>query len=170
MWAARRNPDALPPFFKVWTPALATMSQPASPRSDRSDNHQTQPAAAAAITVDPVFDRPRDDGDSALDDGGTVTESTASLSSTVFNYRKVHGRTFQNFKDAEYWAPNDEKQNDGLDIQLVPVPTSTIPYLMAVCLSYHMTLLLHDDRLHLAPLENPQNVLDVGTGTGIWAM
>ena len=126
MWAARRNPDALATlFFKVWTPALATMSQPASPRSDRSDN-QAQPAAAAAaaaaITVDPVFDRPRDDGDSALDDGGTVTESTASLSSTVFNYRKVHGRTFQNFKDAEYWAPNDEKQNDGLDIQLVPVP------------------------------------------------
>jgi SAM-dependent methyltransferase len=33
-----------------------------------------------------------------------------------------------------------------------------------------MTLLLHDDKLHVAPVENPQRVLDVGTGTGIWAV
>jgi ubiquinone/menaquinone biosynthesis C-methylase UbiE len=26
------------------------------------------------------------------------------------------------------------------------------------------------DELHLAPLENPQRILDLGTGTGIWAM
>jgi len=33
-----------------------------------------------------------------------------------------------------------------------------------------MTLLFHDDKLHIAPLANPQNVLDIGTGTGIWAI
>jgi SAM-dependent methyltransferase len=27
-----------------------------------------------------------------------------------------------------------------------------------------------DGKLHMAPLENPQRVLDLGTGTGIWAM
>lgn len=27
-----------------------------------------------------------------------------------------------------------------------------------------------DDKLHLAPLTNPQNVLDIATGTGIWAI
>ncbi|KAL0632849.1 hypothetical protein Q9L58_008278 [Maublancomyces gigas] len=28
-----------------------------------------------------------------------------------------------------------------------------------------------DDKLHLAPIDsNPQNILDIGTGTGIWAM
>jgi len=26
------------------------------------------------------------------------------------------------------------------------------------------------NRLHLAPLENPKHALDIGTGTGIWAM
>lgn len=33
-----------------------------------------------------------------------------------------------------------------------------------------MTSLAFDNKLFLAPLENPQKVLDLGTGTGIWAM
>lgn len=33
-----------------------------------------------------------------------------------------------------------------------------------------MMYLAFDNKLYLAPLENPQKVLDVGTGTGIWAM
>ena len=33
---------------------------------------------------------------------------------------------------------------------------------------WYMTL---DDKLFLAPVkENPQNILDIGTGTGIWAI
>lgn len=31
------------------------------------------------------------------------------------------------------------------------------------------TLVLNG-RYHLAPLKNPQNILDLGTGTGIWAL
>jgi ribosomal protein L11 methylase PrmA len=27
-----------------------------------------------------------------------------------------------------------------------------------------------DQKLHLAPLRNPQTILDCGTGTGIWAI
>lgn len=27
-----------------------------------------------------------------------------------------------------------------------------------------------EGKLHLAPIDNPHNVLDIGTGTGIWAM
>lgn len=33
-----------------------------------------------------------------------------------------------------------------------------------------MIYLALDNRLLLSPLKNPQKVLDVGTGTGIWAM
>ena len=29
--------------------------------------------------------------------------STESVTSTIFQYRKLHGRTFHNYKDAEYW-------------------------------------------------------------------
>lgn len=36
--------------------------------------------------------------------------------------------------------------------------------------SHHTMSLALDGKLYLAPLENPKKILDVGTGTGIWAM
>ena len=78
--------------------------------------------------------------------------STASLSDSIFDYRSIHGRTFQTSKTTEYWGPNDERQNNGLDI------------------AHHFMLMLKDDRLFEAPIRHPRRVLDVGTGTGIWAI
>ena len=38
-------------------------------------------------------------------------------------------------------------------------------------LAHHIYGLLFKGELHLAPIsKNPQRVLDLGTGTGIWAM
>ena len=65
----------------------------------------------------------------------------------------------------DYWGPNDDLQNDQLDI------------------GHHMLTMLLHNRLYLAPLEpsdatstnpnglsTPFRVFDVGTGTGIWAL
>jgi hypothetical protein len=49
-------------------------------------------------------------------------------------------------------GPNDEHSNDLQD------------------LAHHMYLMTLEGKLHLAPLDNPHNILDLGTGTGIWAM
>lgn len=35
---------------------------------------------------------------------------------------------------------------------------------------HHMWTLVLEGNLHLAPVENLQKILDVGTGSGIWAM
>jgi ubiquinone/menaquinone biosynthesis C-methylase UbiE len=35
---------------------------------------------------------------------------------------------------------------------------------------HHLFGILLGGRLHLAPLDNPQRILDIGTGTGIWAL
>ncbi|KAK0750830.1 S-adenosyl-L-methionine-dependent methyltransferase [Schizothecium vesticola] len=104
----------------------------------------------ADIVIDPSFGV--DDADSSC--GDNLSPSTASLSSTIFQYRKLHGRTYHNFDggEREYWAPNDAKQNEQLDI------------------NHHILSLALEDKLFLAPLTNPQEVLDIGTGTGIWAM
>lgn len=68
-------------------------------------------------------------------------------------FDELHGRTFQVSKTTQYWAPNDSTQNDGLDIH-----------------HHCITLTLDDDRLYQAPIQTPTKVLDVGTGTGIWAI
>ncbi|KAH7163411.1 S-adenosyl-L-methionine-dependent methyltransferase [Dactylonectria estremocensis] len=83
----------------------------------------------------------------------SLRDSTASITSSILEYRNINGRKYQSSKTTEYWAPTDEKHIEGLD------------------LSHHVALLLMEDKLFLSPItENPQKILDVGTGTGIWAI
>lgn len=88
------------------------------------------------------------DGDSAI---SSIEGSTTSVAESIYDYRRIQGRTFT--KKSDYWGPNDEQQNEGLDI------------------THHWMTLLFDDQLYSAPIGNePQRILDVGTGTGIWAI
>ncbi|KAJ4248491.1 hypothetical protein NW762_012829 [Fusarium torreyae] len=80
--------------------------------------------------------------------------STDSVSASILEYRRIQGRTYHSDKFRnDYVFPNDEQQ------------------LKSVYISHHYLTLLLDGKLFLAPIkENVQNVLDVGTGSGIWAM
>ncbi|KAI0440296.1 S-adenosyl-L-methionine-dependent methyltransferase [Xylaria telfairii] len=93
-----------------------------------------------------------DDGDSALGDDAAST--TASLSASILEYRTIHGRTYHSLQGtADHWAPNDDAHLESMD-----------------CVHHCLTLLL-DNKLYLAPIaEGPIKVLDVGCGTGIWAI
>ncbi|KAH7327779.1 S-adenosyl-L-methionine-dependent methyltransferase [Stachybotrys elegans] len=93
-----------------------------------------------------------DDGDSAIDSQSLL--STESLTSSILEYRQLHGRTYANAKTGDYWGPNDERQSEGLDL-----------------IHSALTVLL-DGKLFVAPInkDDPGRVLDIGTGTGIWAM
>ena len=64
-----------------------------------------------------------------------------------------HGRTYHWYKDGlrSYIFPNDGEEQNRLDIQ------------------HKVALLLMDGHLAWAPV-NPRRVLDLGTGTGIWAI
>ena len=48
--------------------------------------------------------------------------------------------------------PTDEKEQDRLDLH------------------HEILLQLMDYKYHLAPLDTPHRILDIGTGTGIWAV
>ncbi|KAL2672354.1 hypothetical protein Neosp_013059 [[Neocosmospora] mangrovei] len=82
-----------------------------------------------------------DDGDSAMD---------SQRSNIRGNILKGHGECADK-------APNDEKHVEGFDI------------------CHHWITMLLDDKLYLTPIgDNPQarssRILDVGTGSGIWAI
>ncbi|KAK5654068.1 hypothetical protein OQA88_7748 [Cercophora sp. LCS_1] len=120
---------------------------PTSLDSEGDGDHER----ASELHVDPDFINLTVDNDSAL--GSDVSFSTEpSLHDSVLRFREIHGRTYHNYKNAEYWGPNDGVQNDALEFH------------------HHMMVLLHEGKLFRAPVENPQAVLDVGTGTGIWAV
>ncbi|KUJ12577.1 S-adenosyl-L-methionine-dependent methyltransferase [Mollisia scopiformis] len=75
-----------------------------------------------------------------------------SLRSSIYDYMEENGRTYHAFNSGKYMLPNDEREQDRLDLQ------------------HHSFRIMLDGKLHLAPLANPQRVLDIATGTGIWAI
>jgi hypothetical protein len=44
---------------------------------------------------------------------------TTSLTSSITAYRYENGRRYHAYKAGEYWGPNDEQQNEQLDIASV---------------------------------------------------
>jgi hypothetical protein len=60
------------------------------------------------------------DDEYGVDNGaGDSASETTSLNSSIFHYRHENGRRYHAYKDGEYWGPNDEKQNEQLDIACV---------------------------------------------------
>lgn len=86
---------------------------------------------------------------------GYETRSTGSTSATssIYAHTYEHGRRYQSYKNSRYPIPNDDAELSREDMK------------------HAMLLELLDGQLAFAPLgKNPQNILDIGTGTGIWAI
>ncbi|KAH6631357.1 S-adenosyl-L-methionine-dependent methyltransferase [Chaetomium tenue] len=142
------------------TEATAQSPPPKSPVSPKSpadaEQAESSPPIDAGILPashwEPVQEEVIYDGDSGL---GDLASSTASLSSSILQYRTVLGRTYASeIGKSEGWTPNDEKHTESMDIH------------------HHACTLLLDGKLFLAPIkgETISKVVDIGTGTGIWAI
>ncbi|KAK3321903.1 methyltransferase type 12 [Apodospora peruviana] len=103
-----------------------------------------------------------DDADSALGDVEDQQQSTQSVRSSIYEYIEEHGRTFHRYKQGKYWLPNDELEQERLDLQ------HTV-FTMRLGGELGLAPIVHppDDTTESPP---PQSVLDLGTGTGIWAI
>ncbi|KAF6802145.1 methyltransferase domain-containing protein [Colletotrichum sojae] len=86
----------------------------------------------------------------------SLASSTTSVTSSIFDYRVENGRTYHKYKEGKYAIPNDSREIERLDLQ------------------HNLFLHTFDGKLGTAPPNEPDakvgRVLDVGTGTGIWAM
>ncbi|OBT69709.1 hypothetical protein VE03_00812 [Pseudogymnoascus sp. 23342-1-I1] len=76
-----------------------------------------------------------------------------SLTSEADEYVFENGRRYHGYKPGRYMLPNDENEMDREDMK------------------HHISMLITKGRLHLAPIgPDPEVILDIGTGTGIWAI
>ncbi|KIW29310.1 uncharacterized protein PV07_05134 [Cladophialophora immunda] len=92
------------------------------------------------------------DTDSAYAESiGAYSENT-SASSSVFDFQYENGRRYHSYKAGQYFAPNDEQEQERLD------------------LLHHVQSMVLGGELYKAPIKTPQRILDIGTGTGIWAI
>lgn len=132
--------------------------QPAAPPPPpRINQPQARPRSVhyAAAAIEPALrDYQRDADEFSLSDGFTM-HSTGSMSvtSTVYAHTMENGRRFQHFRHGRYPIPNDDDEMERENIK------------------HAMLLELMDGGLYYAPIgDNPQNILDVGTGSGAWAI
>ncbi|KAE9571534.1 hypothetical protein CGMCC3_g12499 [Colletotrichum fructicola] len=127
----------------------AASTQPALAPADNTADANTADNNPAVLLAEDVSD-----DESAR--GESIASSSTSVTESVLEYRIENGRTYHKYKDGKYHLPNDERENERLDVQ------------------HNMWLLTFDNRLGTAPPNDPKSkvgrVLDVGTGTGIWVM
>ncbi|KAF6795420.1 methyltransferase domain-containing protein [Colletotrichum sojae] len=79
--------------------------------------------------------------------------SDSQMRSTMMNYRRENGRTYHRLSDGKYNFPNDALEQERLDI------------------INHLWMLTFDGAYCLCPKnDGARRVLDLGTGTGVWAL
>lgn len=104
-----------------------------------------QASIATSVEIDNI------ESDSAY--GEEISIYTASITSSVTDFPEIHGRTYHAYRMGRYSLPNDDKENERLDI--------------------HHALIYKamGGRLYFAPINpNLQRAIDIATGTGIWAI
>lgn len=118
--------------------------------------------AEETIVADVEQSQPEDDNEGTTDrdsatDGGyesdAVSTASTSAESSIRDYMYENGRRYHRFREGMYNFPNDDVEQEREDMK------------------HAMMKLLCSQKLHFAPINNnPQEMMDVGTGTGIWAI
>ncbi|KAK2756460.1 hypothetical protein FQN54_005353 [Arachnomyces sp. PD_36] len=123
------------------------MAEQATSTSGATETQVTPSSPAPDLEVDSLTT----ETDSAY--GDELSVYTASVTSSVTDFYEENGRRYHAYREGRYLLPNDEKENERLDIHHALIQAAM------------------DDRLFLAPIgDKHQRVLDICTGTGIWAI
>ncbi|KAK5991010.1 Methyltransferase pytC [Cladobotryum mycophilum] len=137
-------------FFSPLTHPNGVSIFPELSASEQEDlSHEALDQAEESIIADSVESR-TDDSDAGYDSDGLSSASTSAASS-IRDYMFENGRRYHRFREGSYNFPNDDIEQEREDMK------------------HAMVKLLCSQKLHFAPIgHNPQQILDIGTGTGIW--
>ncbi|RPA77298.1 putative TAM domain methyltransferase [Ascobolus immersus RN42] len=110
---------------------------------------------AISESYDSGFEEIDDDVDMhSIADSGFNSIDAVTVASSIYDYQYENGRRFHSYRSGTYAQPDDNEEQDRLNLY------------------HHVWLLMLRGNLFCAPI-NPstcKTVLDLGTGTGIWAM
>lgn len=153
----RHTPPPPPPPALLQSPTVSNQAQAhehsnGSASHSAGDSHNDHDHHENDNNDNSAPDDGDDSSDSGFDSESLIGDDTDTLASSILNYRIENGRQYHAYRDGAYWGPNDDMAKEILDF------------------AHHMYLLTLDRKLHLAPISNPQRILDAGTGTGIWAI
>ncbi|CCX33335.1 S-adenosyl-L-methionine-dependent methyltransferase [Pyronema domesticum] len=138
--AAADSPAAEPTSATAPSPETITSVTAAPVNTSSSGLLEVDPAILANTAT------------SDYESAGYVT-TTASLSSSINEYIFENGRRYHAYFGADKnFLPTDEKEQDRMDLH------------------HEILLQVMDERLFIAPVQEPNRILDIGTGTGIWAI
>ncbi|KAH6854984.1 S-adenosyl-L-methionine-dependent methyltransferase [Chaetomium sp. MPI-CAGE-AT-0009] len=145
---------SLSPPYMFAGPSRPTDSAagPSEEDEDGADAELEEQAAAAQAEGGEIV---VDSDEMGTDDGyGTDSNTTAStsLADSVRDYIFENGRRYHKFREGRYNFPNDDVEQQREDMK-------------------HAMVKMLCGQLYFAPIgEHPHEVLDIGTGTGIWAI
>ncbi|KAK0728748.1 S-adenosyl-L-methionine-dependent methyltransferase [Lasiosphaeria miniovina] len=113
----------------------------------KSPKAPSPPAGGASTHVSP--------GSAPADEANVLVEAEDAApddDDSGSDYSSIGGSSATTSVASSYLLPNDETEQERLD------------------LTHHVFCLLLNGALCVTQLEKPQNILDIGTGTGIWAI
>jgi hypothetical protein len=92
----------------------------------------------------------------SVSDGGyesdIMSSTSTSIASSIMDFAFENGRRYHRFREGQYNFPNDDDEQEREDLK-------------------HTMVKLLCRQLHFAPIgSNPHHILDIGTGTGRWAI
>ncbi|OHE96805.1 methyltransferase [Colletotrichum orchidophilum] len=137
------HPNGVPIFPDLSAEQEVTESSEATTQAESS-------IVADSDDMASIFDGAESDGGYGSD---SATNASTSVTSSVRDYMYENGRRYHRFREGLYNFPNDEVEQEREDMK------------------HAMVKLLCNQKLHFAPIgEWPQQILDIGTGTGAWAI
>ncbi|KAJ4403411.1 hypothetical protein N0V82_010656 [Gnomoniopsis sp. IMI 355080] len=154
-YAVEHSGDSSTPSTFVFTAGGGGSTSSAPESAAEEEHHESVDALTQAGTgaIDVDHDQLELESDPGYESDRASFAST-SLSSSVRDYLFENGRRYHRFREGRYNFPNDEAEQDREDMKHACVK------------------MLCQNQLYFAPIDeqNLQNVLDIGTGTGIWAI